>query len=249
VILIVAGAVVDLSITAGKVPEVPAPCGELEDAFCQQERNEEFDERLDRAFELEEDFDRRATFYAAAALAAVLIGLAVALRRTERAARREIFTDLGVASVVGLGAGLILAAGGDSLIQTPTKAVLYPPLILIAVATLGTLATPRAPAKTVAAAEEPEEPRARVVVYAGFALTAAAVLVALLAFSGRGDPCVDDVPGWVETFGAVALVLAGLGALCGVACLFARRWMVALVMLSVGPVFGMLAVLATVCWN
>ena len=246
---------IDFSITSGKVPEVPAPCNVPGDAICEEERNEEFDARFERAFELEEDFKKRAGFYGGAALVAVLIGLVVALRRTEPSARREVFTDLGVASVIGLGAGLILAAGGSSLIQTPTKAVLYPPLALLAVAAIGTLATRRPPAERAEPADvdRDEQPVDREpigpVVYAGFALTAAAVLTALISFSGRDDPCVEAVPGWVESVAMVALVLAGLAAICGIASLIARRWMSALVMLAVGPVFALLAVVGTVCWN
>jgi hypothetical protein len=33
------------------------------------------------------------------------------------------------------------------------------------------------------------------------------------------------------------------------ACLFARRWMVALVMLGAGPIFALLALFGTACWN
>lgn len=256
-IAVVAVAIVgiaDFSITSGKVPEVPAPCEVPGDAVCEEQRNEEFDARLDRASELEDGFDQRAWFYGGAALAAVLIGLVVALRRTERSARREVFTDLGVASVVGLGAGLILAAGGSSLIETPAKPVLYPPVVLLAVAAIGTLATPRPQAKQPESADdrdgdtadsEPSGP----IVYAGLALTAAAVIAALVSFSGRDDPCVEDIPGWVGTLATLALILAGLAAICGLASLIARRWMAALVMLAAGPAFALLALAGTVCWN
>jgi hypothetical protein len=45
------------------------------------------------------------------------------------------------------------------------------------------------------------------------------------------------------------MILAALAALCGLALLFARRWIVALVLLAVGPVFALFALIGTVCWN
>jgi hypothetical protein len=125
VVVIAVIGMVDFSITSSKVPEVPEPCNLPGDAVCEKQRNEEFDARLDRALELEDGFEQRAWFYAGGALAAVLIGLVMTLRRTEPSARREVFTDLGVASVVGLGAGLILAAGG-ALDSDPDQAGALP---------------------------------------------------------------------------------------------------------------------------
>jgi hypothetical protein len=250
VLAIAAVGIVDFSITAGKVPEVPAPCPVPGAEPCETERNEEFEDRLHRAFDLEEDLKARASIYGAVAFIAVLIGLAVALRRTERELRREVFTDLGVASVVALGGGLVLAAGGDSLIQTPTKPVLYPPLGWLAIALLGTLATPRPPAlETGPEPSADPEDRGRIPFGLGIALTVAAVVTALIVFGSRGDPCTSDVPDWVNTLAAVSLILAGLGALCGLALLFVRRWMMALVMLSAGPFAAILAAFGTACWN
>jgi len=249
VVAIAVGAIVDFSITSGKVPEIPAPCASPGDPVCEEQRSVELQARLTRASGLSDDFENRAWLYAAAALATALAGLAVALGRTDPAYRREVFTDLGVASVAGLIAALVLISGGNSLIETPAKPLLYPLLGLLAIAAVGTVATPRAatPGRPSASATPPTASRA--LVRAGLGMTALAVVAALLSFSGRDDPCTSAVPGWVDSLATAALILAALALLCGLVVLVARRWMVALVMLAVGPFFAIVAAIGTACWN
>ena len=253
VIAIVIVGVVDFSITSDKVPGVPAGCPTPGSEPCESERNEEFEERFERAIELEEDFDQRAWIYGGVAFLVVLAGVGVATVRTDPSVRREIFTDLGVGSVLALGLGLVLAAGGSGLIQTPTKPVLYPQLGWLAVALVGTVLTrrptPAADDVGDATPAEPLERRGRILVYAGLGIAAAAIILALLSFSGRDDPCVSEVPGWVESFAALSAVLAAIAFLCGLATLAMRRWITALVMLGPAPVFALLALFGTACWN
>lgn len=248
---IAVAAIVDFSITSAKVPEIPAACAPPGEPVCEEQRSVELRARLDRALDLQHGFEDRAWLYAAAALAAALAGLAVALWRADPARRREVFTDLGVASVGGLVVALILISGGDSLIETPTKPLLYPLLALLAIAAIGTLATPRAAPTGQPGASEPAKspPAIQALVRVGLGLTALAVAAALLSFSGRDDPCTSEVPGWVDSLATAAVICAGLAILCGLAVLFARRWMAALVMLAVGPFAALVAALGTACWN
>lgn len=243
-------AVVDFRDVVADVPEAPAVC-DPPSAACESERTRQFEARLDRALELEDDYRGRAWLYGAGALAAVLIAAAVAYRQTAPTVRRELFTDLGVGAVVWLLAwfSLALAASGD-LVDAPAEPFTLPGFAVLAVAAVGTLLTRRAPAVEGMPGGGSAEPRGRTAVrLLGFGFTAAAVVAAAIAFGEVGDPCIEDVSGSVETLLTIAWVAAAAAAICGLISLAQRRWMGSLVMLTVGPFAALVASFTTVCWN
>jgi hypothetical protein len=84
---------------------------------------------------------------------------------------------------------------------------------------------------------------------AGFGFAGIAMLLAVVILAGRGDPCVEEVPAWIDDAVAVGFI-AALGAiLCGVAVLFQRRWVSAILMMGPGPFAILIAGLSTTCWN
>jgi hypothetical protein len=240
---------VDFAVTTGRVPDVPAPC-EPPSVFCEDDRSAEFEERIDKAIELEDGFETRAWLYALGALAAVLAGAGVAFARTATERRRDLFTDLGVGGVLWLIAGFLLNGfGGDGLVAIPTKPVFYPAIALLEIAGIGTLASPTPPpqaAPTRAPALRRAGAAARI---AGFALAGVAVVFAILILGGIDDPCVAENPGWVDALVAPGLI-AGVGSIvCGLVTLTQRRWVAAVIMLVPAPFAIFVAALSTACWN
>ena len=248
VIAIIAGAV-DFALTADRVPDVPAPC-EPPSTFCEEERSEEFEARIDRAIELEDGFEGRAWLYGIGALAAVLIGAGFAYARTSADRRRELFTDLGVVGVLWLIAGFAVSLFGvDGMIAIPTKPLFYPGIALIVIAAIGTLATPK-PLPGVKPQRPPAVERAGVAVrVAGFALAGVCVAMAAVILAGRDDPCVATSAGWVEDLVAPGLIAAVGAIVCGIVVLTQRRWLSALLMIVPGPFAILVAGLSTGCWN
>ncbi len=249
-VLIALVAAVDFRSVVEDVPPVPPPCEELADSACQASRSAALGGRLERAQEVEDDYEARGWAYGVGALAAILVGAGVALTRTAAGQRRELFTDLGVAAVVWLlaGFGLELVAEGE-IVDIPSRPIFFPGLALLPIAAVGTLVTRRP--ETVAGAPAPSrEPRGGPAVRAiGFGLTAVAVVSAAIAFGERGDPCANPVSDAVETLVGVAWISAGVAALLGLASLIQRRWLAALIMLTVGPFAAVVAAFASACWN
>ena len=247
-VLIALGAAIDFRSVVDDVSEVPPPCESVADTSCQEARNAELQARLAEADDAEDDFEARAWLYGFAALAAVIAGSALAFGRTDGASRRELFTDLGVVAVCWLIAGLVLSssASGD-LVGVPEQPIFYPGLALLGVAALGTLLTWGAYRKG-AHAPQPSEPRGgRAVRAIGYGATAVAVILSLVVFADRGEPCEEAVSGTVDALVPLAMIAAGIAVLSGFASLIQRRWIGALAMLAVGPFCALIAALTTIC--
>jgi hypothetical protein len=248
-VLIALVAAIDFRAAVTDVPAVPPTCVPASDPACQETRNVELLERRDQAFELEDDYRSRAWLYGFGALAALLAGAGIAFARTGSGRRREVFTDLGVAGVVWMIAGLVLSIVAEGeIIAVPAKPIFYPGVALLIVAAAGTLLT-RGSAPTDEAIEAPATAGGHVVRVAGFGCTAIAVALAAIIFSDSSDPCLDHVPDWVDTLVTITWIAAGLAALAGLASLVQRRWLGALIMLGVGPACSLIAAFTTVCWN
>lgn len=250
VALILVVAIVDFRAVVADVPAVPPGCeSEGFSSVCEQQRQVVFEERLDRAFELEDEFRSRAWLYALAAFVAILIAAAFAWARTAPDRRRELFTDLGVGGVVWLLGGLVLnIVAGDEFIELPSQPIFYPGIGLLAVAGVGTLATRRPPEAEVAE-PRPAQRVGRGLLIAGYAFAAAALAIAAVILAGIGDPCAFGVDQWVDDLVAPGLIVAGGAILCGLAALAQRHWIAALLMLGPGPFAVLIAAFSTACWN
>jgi hypothetical protein len=249
-LVIVVIAAIDFRGVVSEVPDLPAPCaGQTYTSICEQERSAAFEERLDRAFELEDEFETRLWIYALAALGAVLAGAGVVLTRTAGERRRELFTDLGVAGVLWMLIGFALnLIASDGLVDLPPQPVFYPGVALLVVAGVGTLATRRPPPD---AEREHIVPRRfeRAVLIAGGASAGLALLAAAVILVGREDPCAFGPDQWVDDLVGPGLVLAGAGIVCGLVALTQRHWFAAVLMLGPAPFAMLVAGLSTVCWN
>ena len=228
---------------------MPAPC-EPPSTFCEEDRSVQFEERIDRAIELEDGFESRAWLYGLGALAAVLIGAGISYSRTSVERRRDLFTDLGVAGVLWLIAGFALGLfGADGLVAIPTKPVFYPGIALLAIAGIGTLTTPKSPPGMKRERAPGLQRAGQAVRVAGFGLAGIAVVMAVVILAGRGDPCVTTTPGWVEDLVVLGLIAAVGAIVCGFIELAQRRWLTALLLLIPGPFAILVAGLSTTCWN
>jgi hypothetical protein len=249
---ILAVAAVDFRSVVDDVPEVPPGCeSEGYSSICEQQRQVAFEERLDRAFDLEDEFRSRAWLYAVAAFATILVAAAFSWARTAPGRRRELFTDLGVGGVVWLLGGFVLnILAGDELIELPQQPIFYPGVGLLVVAGIGTLATRRPPEPE----PEPEERRpaqrvGRGMLIAGYVFAGAAIVIAAVILAGNGDPCAFGVDQWVDDLVGPGLLVAGGAILCGLVALAQRHWIAALLMLGPGPFAVLIAALSTACWN
>jgi hypothetical protein len=234
--LVVVGAV-DYALTSAEVAEIDA-------------RSEGFG----RSYLLGDDLDVRCWIYATVALGAMLAATAIAWRRSAPGARRDLFTDLGVAGVVLLLLAFftLFAAGGR--LSPPRQPLAMLGTVALVLAAVGTLATrptdrrqgapaagaPQRPAVTAALAYAP---------WLGLGLTAIAAILCGFVLAENWDPCVDEQPGEIAPLTAATGVAAVGAAICGLACLFRRRWVVALALLATGPVVWALAAASTACWN
>jgi hypothetical protein len=254
--LIVAAAVVlalgavgsiDYQLTADQVPDVPAPCEPVSQE-CEAQRSQQFEDRLNRAIELENDLEVRAWVYAAVAFLAALAGAAATLRRNPPDRHREVFTDLGVGSVLWLLAGFALGLlTSHDLIDAPSKPVFYPAIALAVIAGAGTFFTRRSPAEDAADRDPTAGPAVR---WFGYGATVAAVALAWIGASTRPDPCTETgADQGIEALVGLSLLAAVIAVVFGLASLFQRRWIGALVMLLVGPFAALLALFTGVCWN
>jgi hypothetical protein len=250
VLAILAAAVIDFRGVVGDVPDAPTSCeSEGFSSVCQQQAQDEFEARLDRAFELEDEFSSRAWLYAVAAFVVILIAAAFTWARTVPDRRRELFTDLGVGGVVWLLGGLVLnIIGGDNFVELPQQPIFYPGIGLLAVAGVGTLAT-RRPSESEPAEPRPAQRLGRGVLIAGYVFAGVAVAIAVVIFAGTGDPCAFGVDQWVDDLVAPGLIAAGGAILCGLVALAQRHWIAALLMLGPGPFAVLVAGLSTACWN
>jgi hypothetical protein len=238
VVAMLAIGAVDFAITSERVPEAPLP-GASSTAF---------EDRIERAIELSDDFAVRAWAYAAAAFTAALIAAVVGLRRNPRSRHRDVFTDLGVGAVLWLIAGVAIGIfDPDDLIDVPTQQLFYPAIGLAVVAGIGTLVTRRPPPGE---AEEGDPTAGPAVRWIGYSATILGVAFAVIGASGRPDPCalgaseqgVDSLVGW-------SVLLAGISIVCGIASLLQRRWVGALIMLGAAPFAALVALFTGACWN
>lgn len=257
VLLLTLVGAVDYAITPSNVPDAPTTCPPT-DGICQDAAFDDIRERLERAWELSDGLEARAWLLSGLALVAILFALRVAWRRPAAGSRREPFTDLGVAAVLWLIATLVIAwtrSGG--LVDVPTGPMFALGGVCLLIAAAGTLAT-RSDAGVASVGGRPEStpPRgavsgliARYSPGVGAVLTLIAIAIAVGALADSGDPCVAQQPGWLDTVLTFAAIAAAGAAGCGVLALLARRWIVALALLAIGPFFAIVAAFGTFCWN
>jgi hypothetical protein len=246
---VIAIAVADYAITAGKIPDVPPPCGSVTDAACNDERNDLFEERLDRLFELEDGLESRFGIYS---IALILIGVgfaAAGVRGQPRASEdwATTFRDLGTGAVGWLIVGWValrLPLGGNFL-AFPATIIWQPALALVIVAGVGSLAAAGSGREP---GEDPPPTTGTLDKLSGAALIAAGIGCALMMVgaAGQGD-CGGETQVWAERTLGVGVAVAVAGVVLGVVNLFRRRWVTALIC-TVAPVFvGLLSFLAVAC--
>ena len=251
-------AFVDLATTTARVPEVPAACDPPIDTICNEQRNDEFSERLDEAIELSDGFDLRAGIYAAAL---ILVGFwlaAAGVAGRPRPQWRQTFRDLGTGTVafLAIGGGLTLAVNGG-LIDFPARIVIAPVVVLLALAAIGTMMSGTAdeatPAEAEAEAGRPGSLRAalgrREASGIGFALVAATLALVVVGVDAAGDPCVVAESGTSDGLFTAGLIAAAAAMVVGAALLVVQRWVAALVCLVLPPVFVVYGALVSFCWN
>src|SRR5687768_10553841 len=96
--------VIDAAVTAGEVAPTPPLCPIATDPVCNEERNAEFQTRLEDAFELEDGLLVRYWIYAAAFVAAAL-GIAATGPRGQAESTASVLDDLGILGVAWIPAG------------------------------------------------------------------------------------------------------------------------------------------------
>lgn len=251
--------IVDFTVTEASLDiETPAPCEPVSDEACNDARNQVFDDRLDRAQELESSMETRFWIYSFALVAAALALTAAALRATPREGWREVFTDLGVAGVAWLIAiGLLAFAMDGDFVDAPEPPRYMPMIAMCVVAALGSLGLylrrslgdGSEPATT-----EPGDGRWTAALgggrwtaaRAGLALTVLTIVLVYVSEEGRSECGVVD-PGWTDSALWAAIVSAATAALIGVVCLFQRRWLVALICVTVAPFVALFGMLMAAC--
>jgi hypothetical protein len=237
---------VDAAVTAGDVAPVPAPCEAVTDPVCNDERNAEFEVRLDDAFELEDGLEVRYWIYAVAFVLAAL-GIGAAGPRAEAEPARTVLDDLGILGVAWVPAGVLLMVLIDAgLVGIPAQPLFAPAVALIVVAGAGRLAAP--------GGGEPRRERSplgTLVPWVGLGLVVltVAVTAAVVVSQGSQAKCGTDDEGWVDAFRTLAAVAGGGAAVLGIVSLLGRRWIEALVCITVGPVAAIVALVAGVCFS
>lgn len=243
-------AVVDHTITAASLPEV-GPFTLRHPASS--------DPDVAERIRLRDGFVTRAWIYALACIATVATLVIVGLRSSPRARWRELFTDLGVAGVSGLGLASVLSLSGPELLDEVSKAPVWiAPVLMVAAAAIGTLLTRRreepVPAPEMPAAEgwasvpgaapgRMSPPLGRIALGLG-AVTV--LLVAVLGATANGADCGDRSGAWV---GVVLLGALGGGicvGVCGLVALTVRRWVLSLASVSFAIVALLFAVAETI---
>lgn len=244
---IVAGALVDYAVTSAALPDV-AP-NRFEDGRLLMDPDAAEERRL------RDGYITRAWLYATAVVV-VLAGLVwTVLRPLPGDRRHAACTDLGVAGVVCLGATWAVMSDEQTLITDERMAYL-PGGAMLLVAAVGSVLTRRPRSRPAGGLDAPERvvpgtapgtaPVRRPmppVAWAALGLAALTVVLAVLGHAGR--ECGDQDSGSDSLL--VLAMLTGLAAgICGVAALFARRWLVALVTIPT-PLLAAVALVAAAC--
>ncbi|HEX2450130.1 MAG TPA: hypothetical protein VHJ69_03270 [Gemmatimonadales bacterium] len=261
----------DLLHTESRLPDAGGSCRES-DATC---RNARLSEQLarDRAAEpLQDQYDTRAWVYAFGILAIAALTVAYRLRTTRRREWLRIFTNVGVAGVwLGIGAVVLLLVTDGSSVAPPPAPLLMVPVILLVAAAAGSLMGRSegwaVPAQANGVREVFVEAgrvaidigtagrvrRSRMEELAGLlslatlSLTALTCLFALVfVLAQPGCDASASPPDWTNPVDSVAAVTAIAAMAAAVGALLLRRWVVALVGLTICPV-AVLFVLASTC--
>jgi hypothetical protein len=261
----------DLAHTESRLPDFPSRSCQPNEASC---FNAQLSEGLarDRAADpLQRQYDSRAWVYAFAILALVAIAAAWSLRSRPRTEWLRIFTNLGVLGVwLGIGAIVLLLLTDGNSIQPPPGPLLMLPIVLLVVATAGTLIgrsegwAEQSPngvrerviqvgklAIHIGTAGQVKRSRmeemARLLSNAALVLAAITGVLALLFVIAQPDCSTGGgPPQWTDPIDSVAAVAAVAGMATGVGALLLRRWIAALICLVVCPV-ALLSVLLSTC--
>lgn len=258
--ILVAGVMTaDFAVTQGSVPDAPrVTCDPPTAPACNRDRNDPFEKRLERSFELDEEMEPRFWLYALVLIAGVGALAALSLRATPREGRLEVFTDLGVAGVaclVGAAALSWALSSGDGLLSPPADPLFAPSIAMMVGALAGTayarLAGP-ARGERAAGPKPSELDRAEtassspLVSRSGLVLTALTVLLAYIG--GNGLPaCGEEANGWANALLVLAAVTAVGAAVLGVIALVQRRWISAAICIAVGPAAVFVAFFSSAC--
>jgi hypothetical protein len=252
-------AIVDYENSVDDVPPVPTPCGQpgglavstqgpVIPGDCEAGRTDGLVDRLNRADEIEADYERRLVIYSLAIVAIGVAYLLMRLRMLSEGEHRRAFTDLGIGAVLFLATVPALywmqASGGREPFDPSIEAPLAAGGALVLIAGLGSIGTWSRPPGGLGE----EASRLPVVVKAGAVAAAAAMLVSTIAAVSRSD-CEEPRPEWLDGAFTVAFFLAAVAMLCGVLALFGRRWFTALLLLGIPLVWVFFAALATACLN
>jgi hypothetical protein len=171
------------------------------------------------------------------------------LRSLRPAERRTAFTDLGVGAV-----GWLLVVVGLYWLQSSGTREAFDPSIaaplaaggaLVLVAGVGSVATWRGSSSGGLSGAVSGLPRG-VKLGAGFSL--ASIIASSIALAGS-NRCDGAQPEWVGIMFILAFILAISGALSGVVALAQRRWLAALLLIAVAPVWYVLAALGGACFS
>ncbi len=262
--IIFSAIIVDFSVTTARVPDLPPPCAVADDEACNETRNAAVDARIDEAIALEDDLRSREWLYAGV-LTAIALGLSViGIARSTRDGRRQAFADLGIAGVIWLLACVaLLMFTGDDTIDIAAKPLFAPFWSMCVAGAIGSLAlhmtrsssdgSPRGEERklTVPYAEPAIAPASKptavaLPVVGGLVTTALSIALAVGSNAGRNACGVAD-PGWTDPMLGTAFVLAALAALAGLVCLAKRRWIVALICITFGPIVCVVALLVASC--
>ena len=245
VVVAAAAFVVDARLTEGALPELPDSCEPALDPVCNEERNALLGEWRGDVFDLEAGLEVRYWVYAALFTLAAL-GIAALGPRGESETWRTTADDLGVLGVAWLAVGIVVLVAADaSYVDVPAAPVLLPAAAFVAAAALGRIATLRSGAEP-----RPETgPLGPSVPIAGLVLVGVAVLLAavvLLSQSGQAECGTDDAT-WVDVTRDASAAAGAVAGLLGLIALFGRRWMPALVCVTIGPIAGIVALVAGIC--
>lgn len=229
--VVLAAAVIDLNISAAALPEIDF------DSDIPNSSNPLVAERED----IEEAFAIRAYAYAGLLVAITLGLVAVSLRRVAPDKRRALFTDVGVLGVLTGLAALWASSKEPSLIgDGNAESVLpIPPVSMLAVAALGTLATS-------ARIGSPRQESTPMPAFARIALALTALTIALALIGGIGRECGEPRSGGSDQALWMAFLVSFAAGAAGVVSLFQRRWVVALVAIPM-PVVGIFSLFIGSC--